>query len=404
MADKRQRLVMQKLRIIVGGFIGLMPAGGITWDYLQYPLGFKTLGHEVFYIEDTRLYPIYQQPGSNYADASSCVEHLKSVMEYFGFEDQWAYRDEASGKCFGMTEAKILAICKTADVFVNISCSTFLRDEYLQIPAKVLIDSDPMFTQIQYLSQQMFTPGAPGLRQMVDAHDYHFTFGENVNNPDCLVPHCGLKWRPTRQPVCLNYWNGKEGFHHDNSSFTTLMNWSAAKVIHYQNEKWGQKDIEFKKFFGIPSLVKAATFSVVINKTGGTDQDFSKEHIEKAGWHILDPWTSAGDWIAYQSFIHCSKGEFSVAKNTYVKARTGWFSCRSACYLAAGKPVITQDTAWSKTISSGQGLFAFEDLETAINAIEKVLGDYTRQSFYARQIANDYFDSNKVLQHLLAQL
>ena len=395
---------MQKLKIIVGGFIGVMPAGGVTWDYVQYPVGFKALGHEVYYIEDTRLYPIYQKPGSDYADASSCVEHLAAVMKYFGFEDHWAYRDEASGKCFGMTEEKIKEKCGSADVFVNISCSTFLRDEYVKIPSRVLIDSDPMFTQIQYLSQQMFTPGEPGLQQMIDAHNYHFTFGENINSDDCRIPRCGLNWKATRQPVCLEYWKTKNGFDLSHSSFTTLMNWSAAKVLQYQNEEWGQKDIEFKKIFEIPSFAKSATFSAVINKTGGTDQFFSKEKIENAGWHILDPEKSAGDWNAYRQFIDHSSGEFSVAKNTYVKGRTGWFSCRSACYLAMGKPVVTQDTGWSKFVPSGAGVFAFDDMAIAKEAIEKIILDYKQQSSFAKEIANEYFDSNKVLSDLLAQL
>src|SRR5215203_1007803 len=112
---------MSKLRIIVGGFIGLLPAGGITWDYVQYPLGFSLLGHDVYYIEDTRLYPVYQKPDKDWSDASACIEHLKAVMDYFGFEDHWAYRDEASGKCFGLSELKIKEICASADVFINIS-------------------------------------------------------------------------------------------------------------------------------------------------------------------------------------------------------------------------------------------------------------------------------------------
>ncbi|MBK5269377.1 MAG: glycosyltransferase [Bacteroidia bacterium] len=393
---------MKRLRIIVGGFIGIMPVGGVTWDYVQYPIGFSLIGHEVYYIEDTRLYPIYQKRGSNWDDCSANVEYLQKVMEYFGFKEKWAYRDEVSGKYFGMTEEKIKGICKTADVFVNISCSTFLRDEYLQIPVRVLIDSDPMFTQIQYVSQQKFTPGESGLRQMVDAHNYHFTFGENVNSSDCRMPNCSLQWGTTRQPICLDYWKPKHRSNLNNSSFTTLMNWSAAKVLNYQNEEWGQKDIEFNKFFQIPKLVKSAKFSTVINKTGGTDQIFSKDSLEKAGWRVLDPHASAGDLEAYQGFIDSSFAEFSVAKNTYVKAKTGWFSCRSACYLAMGKPVVIQDTGWSKVIPSGNGLFAFSDIETAKEAIEKVVADYKRHCAAAKEIAYEYFDSNKVLERLLS--
>jgi hypothetical protein len=394
---------MAKLRIIVGGFIGVMPAGGITWDYIQYPLGLSLLGHDVYYIEDTRLYPIYQKPGSTWDDCTPCVEHLRNLMNDFGFKDRWAYRDEASGTCFGMTELKIKELCSGADVFINISCSTFLRPEYLKIPARILIDSDPMFTQIQYLSQEMFTPGEPGLRQMVDAHNYHFTFGENINKPGCRIPDCGLNWIATRQPVCLDYWKPVNGFDLKRSSFTTLMNWSAAKLLHYEQEEWGQKDIEFQKFFTLPQKLKEANFSVIINKTGGTEQAFSKEKIEEAGWHVLGP-ESADNWKAYKDFIDHSAGEFSVAKNTYVKARSGWFSCRSACYLAMGKPVVTQDTGWSEIIPSGKGLFAFNDFQEAVGAVEKIMAGYQQQSAFAREMANEYFDSGKVLNKLLSEL
>lgn len=395
---------MEKLRIIVGGFIGILPVGGVTWDYVQYPLGLSLLGHDVYYVEDTRLYPIYQKPGSKWDDCSASVAHLQAVMEYFGMDDRWAYRDEASGKCFGMSEARLREICGTTDVFINLSCSTCLRDEYSEIPARVLIDSDPMFTQIQYVSQEMFTPGKPGLKALVDAHNHHFTFGENVAGADCRMPLCNVEWKPTRQPVCLSSWKPVNGFDISRSLFTTLMNWSAAKPLRYENEEWGQKDIEFKKFFTIPSLVQNTSFAVVVNKTGGTDQQFDKEKIEKAGWNVLDPDQNTGSWKSYQQFIHHSYGEFSVAKNTYVKGRTGWFSCRSACYLASGKPVITQDTGWSRFIPSGKGLFAFDDLPGAVAAIEEVSRDYKKHVGFARQIAADYFDSHKVLQSILNQI
>ncbi len=396
---------MQKLRIIVGGFIGILPAGGVTWDYVQYPLGFSLLGHDVYYIEDTRLYPIYQKAGSNWDDCSSSVQHLKEVMNYFGLKNRWAYRDEASGKCFGMSEQKIKEICKTADVLVNISCSTYLRDEYLKIPARVLIDSDPMFTQIQYSSKQMFTPGEPGgLQQMVNEHNYLFTFGENMYAAECKIPACDLVWHTTRQPVCLNYWKVHPLANATRASFTTLMNWTAAKTLVYKGESWGQKDIEFKKFLSIPKLAKGVSFSAVVNQTGGTAQTFFKEDVETEGWKILDSESSAGNWMQYQQFINNSFGEFSVAKETYVKAKTGWFSCRSACYLAAGRPVVTQDTGWSKHIPSGSGLFAFTDIAGAVESIKKIVAEPAKQMIAARAIAEEYFDSKKILQSLLNKL
>jgi hypothetical protein len=324
-------------------------------------------------------------------------------MEGFGFKDRWAYRDEASGQSFGLSEVRIREVCSTADVFVNLSCSTFLREEYAAIPARVLVDSDPMFTQIQYMTQEIFTPGSSSLKQLVDSHNYHFSFGENINGADCMVPRCGIEWKPTRQPVCLPYW--KETSHSSlPPSFTTLMNWTAAKLLRYREEDWGQKDIEFLKIIDIPALLPEALFSVVVNKTGNLESTFPGPAVEKAGWQVLDPDQCAGNWNDYQQFIAGSYGEFSVAKHTYVKARTGWFSCRSACYLAAAKPVITQDTGWSGFIPAGRGLFAFNDLPSAVEAIQSVVKDYPKHSRLARETAAGYFDSQKVLSHLLSRL
>lgn len=397
---------MRKLRIIVGGYAGLLPAGGITWDYVQYPAGFAAMGHDVFYIEDTRLWPIYQTAGSDWGDCSANVAHLKAVMEAFGLAGRWAYRDEASGKCFGLTEEAVREIARTADVFVNVSCSTFLRDEYRRIPVRALIDSDPMFTQIQYLSQQMFTPGESSLRESVDAHTHHFTFGENVGASDCRMPECnGIRWRPTRQPICLDRWPASElpDVRDERAAYTTLMNWTAAKPLRYEGESWGQKDVEFRRFFKLSLRVPEIPLAVAVGQTGGAGSPFPCEEASAAGWQVLDPAREAPDWRAYRDFIRRSRGEFSVAKETYVKARSGWFSCRSACYLASARPVVTQETSWSKYLPHECGLLAFVDEAGAIEALQRVASEPARHARAARRIAEEFFDSKRVLGRMLAE-
>ncbi|MDQ3749284.1 MAG: hypothetical protein M3367_09795 [Acidobacteriota bacterium] len=394
---------MKKLRIIVGGFLGLLPAGGVTWDYVQYPVGFAELGHDVFYIEDTKLYPFYKKEDGDWNDSSLSVEHLQRVMEFFGMSERWAYRDEASGKCFGISEEEVKEIARTADIFVNISCSTVMRDEYRRIPARVLIDSDPMFTQIQYLSEQMFTPGASSMRGLVDAHNYLFTFGENIGAADCRIPTCGLNWRPTRQPVCLDYWKATPP--NKNGALTTVMNWAVGKNLSYDREEWGQKDVEFSKFIELPKSMPGAVLAVAVTQTSNTGADaFPIDEVKKNGWQVLNPDVCAGNSIDYQNFIKESLGEFSVAKQTYVKGRTGWFSCRSACYLAAGRPVVTQDTGWSRYIPTGDGLFSFEERDEAVEAIKQIKSEPEKHSQAARGIADEYFDSRKVLDAILKQL
>lgn len=393
---------MKKLRIIVGGFLGLLPAGGITWDYVQYPVGLADLGHDVFYVEDTRVWPIYQNDSPDGADCSANVAHLAAVMEAFGLAERWAYRDEASGRCFGMTQKHIQELCRTADIFINISCSTYMRDEYRAIPVRALIDSDPMFTQIQYVTQAMFTPGQPRMRELVAAHSHRFSFGENIGAPDCRIPTCGLAWLPTRQPVCLWLWPAERLPEPGRAAYTTVMNWTAGVPLTYEGETWGQKDVEWRRLMKLPERVPGIPLAMAVGQTKG--EPFPRALAERHGWQVLDPTVCAPEWRSYRQFICESRGEFSVAKETYVKAWTGWFSCRSACYLAAGRPVVLQDTGWSKVLPSDGGLLAFHDLADAAEALRTVEADPGRHAGAARAVAEEYFDSQRVLGRMLAQV
>jgi hypothetical protein len=389
-----------RLRVIVGGFLGLLPAGGITWDYVQYTVGFASLGHDVFYVEDTRLWPIYQEATADGVSCASNVRHLAQVMSAFGLADRWAYRDEVTGECFGMSATDLAEVCRTADVFVNVSCSTFLRDEYRRIAVRVLIDTDPMFTQIQYATQSGFTAGETGIRGLVAGHTHHFTFGESVGTPDCRIPETGVRWQATRQPICLDYWP-TTSLPLDSGGFTTVMNWTAGRPLIYDGESWGQKDVEFLRVIDLPGRTRARLAAVVGQTTG---EPFPSDVATGAGWQVLDPETSAGDWVAYRQFIQASLGEFSVAKETYVKAHTGWFSCRSACYLASARPVVTQDTGWSRHIPSGSGLIGFTTLDEAAAALEEIMSDPEAHARSARAIAEEFFDARVVLRDLLAQV
>lgn len=394
--------LMTRLRIIVGGFLGLLPAGGVTWDYVQYPVGLAALGHDVYYVEDTRLWPIYQTGDHSVSDCSANVAHLAAVMDAFGLGDRWAYRDEVSGQCFGLAEAVVRELCCTADILLNISCATFLRDEYSAIPIRALVDSDPMFTQIQYASQTAFTKGSPGMRELVEGHTHHFTFGENVGTLDCRIPTCGVTWQPTRQPICLPYWSATCLPKSSEAAYTTLMNWTAAPPLLYDGETWGQKDVEFRHFFTLPQAVPGIHLAVAVAQTTGIP--FPRDEALRLGWYVLNPAVCAPDWQTYQTFIQKSRGEFSVAKETYVKARTGWFSCRSTCYLASARPVVTQDTGWSSYLPTGEGLFAFNNQQEAIEALLDVAADPNKHARAARAIAEEYFASDRVLSKMLTQM
>jgi hypothetical protein len=392
---------LEKLRIIIGGFIGLYPTGGVAWDYIQYPLGLQLLGHDVYYIEDTMQYSKYQLPTEKWDDATQSIAYLKTTMELFGLGDRWAYRDIGSGACYGLSIARVEELCNSADVFMNVSAATFLRDEYLRIPKRMLIDSDPMFTQVQDWDDADPEASYDNVRDRYHWYNYHFTFGENIGKPDCLIPTLGLQWHTTRQPICLDYWKGINMSDSKHLLFTTVMNWSARNPMVYQRQPWGQKNVEFLKFISLPACFRETQFQVAMAMPQKGDQDDDIQAIKNAGWKLLPANEMVRTANAYLHFIAASSAEFSVAKEAYVKSRSGWFSCRSACYLAAGKPVVTQNTGWSKYIESGKGLFAFDDFSSGIEAIKEVTGNIACHSRAARVIAQEYFDSNKVLKQLL---
>jgi hypothetical protein len=404
---QKEEKLMDKLRIVVAGFIGLYPTGGVSWDYIQYPVGLKLLGHDVYYIEDTGQYSTYRITERPWDDPYDTIEYLKDTMEKFGLKDKWAYRDTCSNKCYGMPLKKVLEICETADVFINISASSICREEYLKIPKRVLIDSDPMFTQIQTLENKKDADIRYVTNNIkITDYNYHFSFGQNTGNPDCKIPGLNINWIPTRQPICLDLWrvDKQRVVEGHSNSFTTIMNWSTRSKLKFENEEWGQKDMEFLKFISIPEIYTKAPFEIVLSVSADFKKELNPEVITQKGWKILDPSKTIATTKAYQSFIASSYAEFAVAKETYVKSNSGWFSCRSACYLALGKPVITQETSWSRYIPSGLGLFAFSDIEMAINSLNEVKSNYQKHCQGASEIAKEYFDSNKVLNHVISKL
>ncbi len=380
------------MRIIVSGFIGTFCISGITWHYAQYPVGLQLLGHDVYYIEDTCGVYNYHDPAYEWDDPTPVVDYISKSMDFFGLNKRWAYRDENSKKWFGLSEKKIFELCSTADAIISVSNSIYFRDEYMKIPVRVLVDTDPMFTQIPIeiakASLSKFT--------------HHFSFGANILEQDSKVPPLDFLWRTTRQPVCLKFWENTISANSDldkKQLLTTIMNLSPKHKLIYENEEYGQKDVELEKIIDLPKELPEVTFEMVMS--GSVDAG----RLKKKGWHLSNNLSEMNNSIyAYRDYIKNSLAEFSVAKETYVKANTGWFSDRSACYLAAGRPAIVQETQWSKYIPSGKGVLAFSSLETARDAVIEVTKNYKAHSIAAKEIANDYFDSSKVLSNMISQL
>jgi hypothetical protein len=239
------------------------------------------------------------------------------------------------------------------------------------------------------------------MRSLVQDHTHRFTFGANVGNVSCRIPTLDLEWHPTRQPVVLDLWPASDSVAIA-PFYSTVMNWSVVDDVTFEGERWGQKDVEFLRFLEMPQLLPEVPLGVAVSQT--PESTFPAQRAREAGWIVLDAALCAHDARSYQEFITASRGEFSVAKQTYVKANTGWFSCRSSCYLAAGRPVVTQDTSWSRQLPTGRGLLAFHDQESAIDALRQVEADPKMHAAAAREIAHEYFDSSRVLREMLDRM
>ncbi|MEI6070305.1 MAG: glycosyltransferase family 1 protein [Verrucomicrobiae bacterium] len=386
------------MRIVVTGLIGQYAFGGVTWDYIQYLLGFRALGHDVWYLEDTSAWaydPVKQEPS---ADCSHNTGYLGRVMREFDMGDRWIYRNGADGTYHGVADAggaeKILA---SADVLANVSGACWLREPTAAIPLKLFLDGDPMFTQISLAADP-----ASEFSSRVTSHDRHFSFGLNIGREGCRVPECGLDWRPTVQPVALDWWSNPlmpaGAGHIASDAWTTVMNWASYAPKEFGGLTYGQKDLEFSRFLDLPALTPE---KFVLAMGQGVGQNRPTETLAQKGWTIIEPDVHIPDYASYHDFLTNSKGEWSIAKNGYVRSRSGWFSCRSACYLAAGKPVVVQDTGWTDHLPSGEGVLAFSSPEEAAAGIAEVSSDYPRHCRAARAFAEKHFGAEKVCAELL---
>ncbi len=378
------------LRIIVSGLIAQYPLGGVTWDYFQYVLGLHQLGHDVYYIEDTGQWPYVPSEDGLVKGCEFNVDYLSRLFERHGMGDRWAYCFAWKRAWHGMSDSKRREVIESADLLINVSGTLENPELYRGRGCMAYIDSDPTFTQVK------LAKGYDYFRKLVDMHDVTFSFGEVIGLDTPETPPTGHDWKPTRQPIVLSEW--PVGDQH-RGVYTTVMNWSAYKLVEYDGRSFGQKDVEFKNFYDFPSRIGSARVELAAN--AGKGRRLPRELLRHRGWTLVDPSIVCPDMDSYREYITTSKGEWSVAKNGYVAGQSGWFSCRSACYLAAGRPVIVQDTGFPRVLPVGMGLLCFRDAAQAVEAIQAVEADYDAHREAARAIAEDYFDSGRVLTDLI---
>ena len=385
---------MSKIAVVTG-MIVTYPVGGVFWDYAQYLMGLEKLGYDVYYLEDTGQQTYDPKKGLYGEDCMYGIKFLKETIINIipKLSNRWCFRS-MDGRHFGLPKEKIENIIANADLFINISGSCLIRDSYMSCPNKILIDSDPGWNHFVNYPKWDENPGWQGTHSYRE-HNHFFTYAENINENECLLPTMELSWHKTRPLVIMEMWNKS----YSSESWTTVMTWNNfRKPIVYEGKIYGTKELEFPKIENIPSLVNTK-FEIAV---GGNDAP--RDYWKKLGWSVFYSEEISKTAKNYKNYIQRSKGEFSVAKNVYVDTRSGWFSCRSICYMAAGKPVVLQDTGFSKYIPTGKGVMAFTTLKEAVEAIKIVENDYETHCHAAKKIAKEYFSHEVVLKDMLTKI
>ena len=379
------------MNIIVLGYIVRGPIGGLAWHHLQYVLGLTHLGHNVYFFEDSDDYPSCYDPDRNVTDTNPAygLGFTAKAFSRIGLDDRWVYHDAHAGRWLGPLAGKWQALCSSADLLLNISGINPLRPWFHDIPERVLIDTDPVFTQVRHLSDRT-------AHQRATEHTAFFSFGENISSAGCAIPADGFPWLPTRQPVVLGAWPVTMA--PDDGHFTTVMQWDSYEQVRYQGTLYGMKSGSFAPYMELPAHTDARLELCLGSPTA------PRGLLRQKGWLLSDPMEITRDPWSYQRYIQSSRGEFTIAKQGYVMSRSGWFSERSANYLASGRPVVTQETGFSSWLETGSGILAFNKLEEAVECLADVSDHYEHHSRAARDIAETYFDSRIVLQKLLGDI
>ncbi|HRK29737.1 MAG TPA: glycosyltransferase [Tepidisphaeraceae bacterium] len=381
------------MKIVVAGYIVGYPLGGMTWHHLNYLLGLAELGHEVTYLEDGADMPPYDPTTESNGVAAYGVDYLKRTLENYGYGNI-AFHYRFGPVVEGVTVAEINRRLKSADLLICVSGVTPL-DWYERPSRTLIIDTDPVFTQLRMVHDESF-------RNYYKSFTHAATFGRLIGTPASQLPTHDMDWIPTCQPIMQRYWPllpSRPGLFVDDRAFTTLGKWehAASRTVTFNGREYAStKAVEWMKLMSLPSR-SPWPLRIAMDKMLPPVQ----MQFEDAGWLIDDAVRASKDPAAFRQFIAESAGELTVAKQIYTELPSGWFSDRSAAYLMTGRPVITQSSGYERWLPTGEGLFCFKTIDEAVAALETTRHDHERHCAAARQIAEEFFDSRRVLQSLL---
>jgi hypothetical protein len=381
-----------KKKIVLLGMMTKMPVAGVVWQNVHYLVGFQRLGYDVYYVEQHGRTPSMFMETEQCDGSAKAASFIASVMHRFDLDDHWCFHAlHDDGSHYGLSETQLRQLFDSAELIINLHGGTEPLPEHAATGRLIYIQTDPVELEIELHNKVQATI------DFLAPHCAFFTFGENLGRPDCKLPVSErFKFLPTRQPVVMDFWESNRI--PAGKKFTTVGNWHQHwREVRYRGEKYTwSKDVEFMKFIDLPSR-SGQSFELALSSYSPE----ARQKLESHGWRVRHAIDFSTDLDAYRAYIIKSRGEFTVAKEQNVRFRSGWFSDRSATYLAAGRPVITQDTGFGNTLPVGAGLFAFSTMDEILDALNAIRSDYQLHQRAAGEIARDYFNYEVVLGDLL---
>jgi hypothetical protein len=376
--------------VIAGGLAQRAGYGGHAWVFLQYLLGFRRLGFDVIFVD--RLEPEWctDAGGESIAEQSRRLASLQQTMRAFGQSIPYAVLYDGGRRVLGMTREELVE--RTRGSVMVLDVMGFLGDAEIldAAPLRVFLDIDPGFPQMWR---------ALGLADVLHRHDAYVTVGENIGRHDCAIPTCGIDWLTIRPPVVLEHWPAQVGA---GRAITTVAAWRGPFApVEYQGRTYGLRAHQFRRFAELPRRT-GSSFELALDIDPADRHD--RELLVDNRWVLTEPRAVAADIASYRAYVQQSSAELMIAKDMYVQTRSGWFSDRSAAYLASGRPVLAQDTGLGDNYPTGAGLLTFSTLDEAAEGVERLEREPAFHAREARGIAEEYFDSDRVLGTLLRDL
>lgn len=379
--------------VIVAGALANKPSnGGNAWTRLNWLLGFRRSGFDPYFIEEinsSTCVGASNQPAV--PEDSVNAAYFRAVMKQFGFEQRASLLSDNGTAVVGIGLDQLEKLAGRADMLLNISGHLQQAALKLAPRCKIYLDDDPGYTQCWHAAGQ--------LGNRLAGHDHYFTLGANIGTSLCSIPAGDIHWRTTRVPIVLDEWPPIAARNFDR--FTTVASWRGAfGTVTLDGNTYGPKAHEFRKFLALPAK-SGLKFQIVLDIDPADWKD--RQALVNAGWDVASPELAATP-DAFRAYLQDSSAEFSVAQPIYVGTRSGWFSDRSAAYLASGKPTLLQDTGFSRHLPTGEGLVTFTTFEEVMEGAAKIASNYPRHCRAARALAEQYFDSDKVLAKLLTDI